>query len=117
MKTPQEVILRPIITEASNDAVADGRYTFEVAVDANKTEIRKACEELFQVKVLKVNTQNLQGKLKRVGRHEGRRPNRKKAVVTIDRNPQPESYLGKGGSAQVVNRKYKTEIEEFGLSL
>lgn len=117
MRSAEEVILRPVITEASTDAAMNGRYTFQVAVDATKPEIRKACEQLFQVKVLKVNTQNIDGKKKRVGQNIGRRSSWKKAVVTIDLDPTPEAYLGKGGEKKLVNRKYKTEIEAFGLNL
>ncbi|MDO5732210.1 MAG: 50S ribosomal protein L23 [Eubacteriales bacterium] len=117
MKTAEQIILRPVITEASTEDAMLGRYTFEVAVDATKPEIRQACEKLFQVKVLKVNTQNLEGKLKRVGQHLGRRKSWKKAIVTIDLDPKATSYLAKGGEKKTINRKYKTEIEEFGLSL
>lgn len=117
MRTAEQIILRPMITEATTEAAAAGRYTFEVAVDATKPEIRKACEQLFQVKVLKVNTQQREGKLKRVGQHVGRRSSWKKAIVTIDLDPSPEAYLAKGGEKKLVNRKYKTEIEAFGLNL
>ena len=67
----QDIILRPVITENSMDGIADRKYTFEVAKDANKIEIAKAVEELFGVKVSKVNTINVDGKLRRYGRFEG----------------------------------------------
>ena len=84
MKTAYDIIKRPIITEQSMAAATDKRYTFEVAKDANKIEIAKACEEIFGVKVAKVNTLNMQGKVKRMGRYpQGRRPAWKKAMVTL----------------------------------
>ncbi|MDD7193767.1 MAG: 50S ribosomal protein L23 [Oscillospiraceae bacterium] len=79
----QDIILRPIITENSMDGIADRKYTFEVAKDANKIEIAKAVEELFEVKVAKVNTINVDGKLRRYGRFEGYTASRKKAIVTL----------------------------------
>ena len=78
-----DVILKPVITEASMDMLADKKYTFKVATDANKVEIKKAVEEIFGVKVDKVTTMNFDGKLKRMGRFEGRRAAYKKAVVKL----------------------------------
>ncbi len=83
MKSAQDIILRPVITENSMDGIADRKYTFDVAKDANKIEIAKAVEELFGVKVSKVNTINVNGKLRRYGRFEGFTASRKKAVVTL----------------------------------
>ena len=84
MKTAYDIIKRPVVTEQSMEAAADKKYTFEVAKDANKIEIAKAVEEIFGVKVAKVNTLNMQGKVKRQGRYpEGRRPAWKKAMVTL----------------------------------
>lgn len=82
-KLAQDIILRPIITENSMDGIADRKYTFEVAKDANKIEIAKAIEELFEVKVAKVNTINVDGKLRRYGRFEGFTASKKKAIVTL----------------------------------
>ena len=83
-KTVQDIIIRPIITEASMDALADRKYTFKVAKTANKIEIKKAVEQLFKdVKVEKVNTMNVHGKKKRMGRNEGYTTAWKKAIVTI----------------------------------
>ena len=79
----QDIILRPVITENSMDGIADRKYTFEVAKDANKIEIAKAVEELFGVKFSKVNTINVDGKLRRYGRFEGYTASRKKAIVTL----------------------------------
>lgn len=114
MRAPETIILKPHITEKSNAEIAQGKYTFVVDPGATKTEIRQAVEKLFQVKVMSVNTINLEGKKKRMGVHEGRRPSWKKAIVKIDTNPQPETYLDKGGKAVSNSKKYKTSIEEFG---
>ena len=83
MKTAHDVIIRPIITEASMSRLADKKYTFEVASDANKIEIKKAVEEIFGVKVEKVNTIRMDGKEKRMGVHIGRRASWKKAMVKL----------------------------------
>ena len=82
-KAAQDIVLRPIITEESMLGTADKKYTFEIAKDANKVEVRKAVEELFDVKVAKVNTMNVNGKLRRYGRFEGYTASWKKAVVTL----------------------------------
>ena len=79
-----DVIVRPVITEQSMAGVADKKYVFMVAIDSNKTEIKAAVEEIFGVKVAKVNTIRMMGKLKRTGRYPaGRRAAYKKAVVTL----------------------------------
>ena len=79
-----DIILRPVITEQSMADVADKKYVFQVAIDANKTEIKAAVEEIFGVKVAKVNTVRMQGKVKRTGAYPaGRRAANKKAVVTL----------------------------------
>ena len=83
MKSPYDVIIKPVITEASMDMLGEKKYTFKVATDANKVEIKKAVEEIFDVKVEKVTTMNFDGKLKRMGRFEGRRAAYKKAVVKL----------------------------------
>lgn len=82
-KLAQDIILRPIITEESMDGTAMKKYTFEVAKDANKIEIKKAIEELFKVEVAKVNTLRIRGKMRRQGRFEGYTASWKKAVVTL----------------------------------
>lgn len=71
MKAAQDIILRPIITENSMAGIASKKYTFKVAKDANKIEIQKAVEQLFGVKVLSVNTMNVRGRNKRMGRSHG----------------------------------------------
>ena len=79
----QDIIIRPLISEKGLDGVADKKYTFIVAKSANKTQIKAAVEKLFSVKVLKVNTVNCKGKLKRMGRNEGYTPDYKKAIVQL----------------------------------
>ncbi|HCR73558.1 MAG TPA: 50S ribosomal protein L23 [Ruminococcus sp.] len=83
MKTAQDIIIKPVITEKSMDSLQEGKYTFKVDKNANKLEIAKAVEELFDVKVAKVNTINCSGKSRRVGRFEGKKPDWKKAIVTL----------------------------------
>lgn len=83
MKNPNEIILRPVITEKSTEGQQMKKYTFRVADDANKIEIAKAIEELFGVKVAKVNTLHVRGRSVRVGRHEGYKSDWKKAIVTL----------------------------------
>jgi len=115
MKTAHDIIIRPVITEKSTGDAAIGKYTFAVATTATKTEVRQACEKLFGVKVRKVNTVNYDGKTKRQGVHQGLTPSWKKAVVTIDTEPQSEEFLTKGGKSSQSQRKFKTTIEEFGF--
>lgn len=113
MKYAEDVIIRPIMTEKTYENIAAGKYTFEVAIDATKLEIKNAVEELFSVKVLKVNTIRYDGKNKRVGVHQGKTKAWKKAIVQIDTNPADNKYLAKGGKETKSNKKYKTEIEEI----
>lgn len=81
--TAYDIVIKPILSEKSYDGIPEKRYTFKVAKSANKTQIKAAVEEIFNVKVAKVNTSNYDGKLKRMGRHEGRTPSYKKAIVTL----------------------------------
>ena len=83
MKTAYDIIIKPIITEQSMEATEDKKYVFQVANDANKIEIKKAVEEIFGVKVEKVNTIRMYGKEKRMGVHIGRRASWKKAMVKL----------------------------------
>lgn len=92
MKAAQDIILRPIITEQSMDNLPNNKYTFQVAKDANKIEIKAAVEELFNVEVVKVNTVNCRGRQKRMGRFVGTTASYKKAVVTV--NPEPKNAKG-----------------------
>jgi large subunit ribosomal protein L23 len=83
MRSPYDVLVKPIITEKAMMDMEEGRYTFRVLTDANKTEIRTAVEEVFGVKVAKVNTMNVKGKVKRQGRFVGKRADWKKAIITL----------------------------------
>lgn len=83
MKAAQDIIIKPIITERSMDLFQAGKYTFKVDKRCNKIEIAKAVEELFNVKVAKVNTMNCNGRQKRVGKFVGKKPDWKKAIVTL----------------------------------
>ena len=83
MKLAQEIILAPVITEESMMGTADKKYTFKVAKDATKVDIKKAVESLFGVKVEKVNTMNVRGQMRRYGRFEGYKASWKKAIVTL----------------------------------
>ena len=83
MKTAQDIILKPVITEKSMDGLQVGKYTFKVAKDATKPEIKKAVEKLFGVEVAKVTTMNVNGKMKRLGRYQGMTASWKKAIVTL----------------------------------
>ena len=83
MKMVQDIIIKPIITEASMDKLAEKKYTFKVAADATKPEIAKAVEELFGVKVAVVNTINMKKKPMRLGVHFGYTSEWKKAIVTL----------------------------------
>ena len=108
---PEEIIVKPIITEKSSTAVAEGKYTFKVAKKATKVQIANAVETLFNVKVLNVNTMTVKGKEKRVGANSGKRPDWKKAIVTINTNPSETSYLTKGGKEVKTDKKYKDSID------
>ena len=108
MRPAQSIIKRPLLTEKSTqlretgggdfsygeDEVYAQKVTFEVATDANKIEVRSAVEKLFNVKVTDVHTQVVRGKRKRVGRYLGRRPTRKKAIVTLKAGDNIEFFEG-----------------------
>lgn len=83
MRDPHDIIIRPIVTEASMNVMAEKKYTFVVDKKSNKTEIKNAVESIFGVKVASVNTMNMTGKKKRMGIHVGKRPDWKKAIVTL----------------------------------
>ncbi|MGI6733754.1 MAG: 50S ribosomal protein L23 [Anaerovoracaceae bacterium] len=95
MKTPYDIILQPVITERSMDDAAKKRYTFKVAVDANKTQVKQAVEEIFGVDVERVNIMNVKGKLKRMGRNVGRTAASKKAIVILtEKSKEIEFFQG-----------------------
>ena len=94
MANVYDIVIRPIITERSMASVADKKYVFEVAKDAGKIEIKNAVEQIFGVKVAKVNTINVSGKAKRMGyRPAGRRPSWKKAVVTLSEDSKSIEFF------------------------
>ncbi|MBI2369945.1 MAG: 50S ribosomal protein L23 [Deltaproteobacteria bacterium] len=95
MRDIHQVLMRPLITEKSTALrEAANQYVFQVAPDANKIEIKQAVEQLFRVKVAKVRTLNIEGKRKRLGRFAGRRPDWKKAVVTLRQGQKIEFFEG-----------------------
>lgn len=95
MRTPYDVILKPVISERSMDDVQERKYTFKVAKDANKTEVKLALQEIFDVEVEKVNIMNVDGKVKRMGRTVGRTPGYKKAIVKLtEKSKEIEFFQG-----------------------
>lgn len=95
MRDPRDIIRRPLITEKANKLKEDfNQYSFEVDRRANKIEIRKAVEALFSVRVVRVQTISNMGKMVRVGRNQGKRPNWKKAVVTLVKGNSIEFFEG-----------------------
>ena len=93
MKDPRDIIKRPVITEDSADLMAEKKYTFEVEPKSNKTEIKQAVELVFDVTVERVNTMNIKGKFKRMGRYGGFRPNRKKAIVQLSEDSKELDFF------------------------
>jgi len=89
VKDPRDIIRRPVITEASTEMMEDRKYVFEVDPRANKVEVKKAIETIFGVKVEKVNTMRVPGKMKRYGRFTGRTPEKKKAIVKLTEDSKP----------------------------
>jgi large subunit ribosomal protein L23 len=94
MKNPRDIIFRPVITEKSTGAMQDSKYTFLVDLKSNKVEIRQAIEAIFKVKVTGVNTVRVMGKTKRMGRNVGKRPDYKKAIVTLAEGQRLEFFEG-----------------------
>ena len=96
MKDPHDIILRPVLTEKAYDGIAEKRYVFEVAMGANKTEIKQALETIFKddgIQVDKVNTLRTMGKIKRQGKYSGRTPEIKKAYVTLKKESKPIQFF------------------------
>ena len=89
----QDIIIRPLLTEKGYDGIADKKYTFIVAKSANKTQIKLAIEQLFNVQVESVNTANCKGKLKRMGRNEGYTPDFKKAIVQLKKDSKAIEFF------------------------
>ena len=95
MKGPHQVVLRPILTEKGTRLKEEGnQYLFRVAKTANKVEIKQAIQQLFKVTVLDVRTARVRGKVKRLGRFQGRRPDWKKAIATLKQGDTIELYEG-----------------------
>ena len=93
MKNARDVILRPIITERTTDMMGDNKYVFEVAPKSNKTEVKQAIEAIFDVKVESVNTMNVKGKPKRMGRYIGKRKDWKKAIIKLSADSKPLEFF------------------------
>ena len=89
----QDIVIRPIITEKAMIGISDNKYTFEVAKSATKIDIARAVEELFKVKVAKVNTVHVRGQLRRQGRSEGYTRSWKKAFVTLTSDSKPIEFF------------------------
>lgn len=95
MRSAYDIILEPVISEQSMDVAADKKYTFKVATDANKTQVKHAIEEIFGVEVTRVNIMNYDGKVKRMGRYVGRTAAYKKAIVTLsEKSKEIEFFQG-----------------------
>lgn len=95
MRTPYDIILKPVISEKSMADVRERKYTFKVAVNANKTQVKMAVEEIFGVNVEKVNIMNVNGKLKKMGKNIGLTASSKKAIVTLtEKSKEIEFFQG-----------------------
>jgi large subunit ribosomal protein L23 len=91
---PFDILRKPLVTEKSTSLLQENKYTFEVDPRANKTEIKQAVQRIFKVKVEKVNTMRVKGKMKRVRNIPGRTPERKKAIVTLRKGDKIEIFEG-----------------------
>jgi large subunit ribosomal protein L23 len=111
----EEVIIRPIITEKSAGAQAQGKYTFKVNKKATKVDVKMAVEKLFGVKVTNVNTIVVKGALKTRNGRRYRTSDWKKAVVTIATEIKPLAYKSKGGKEVKASKKFNTEIKEASM--
>ena len=93
MTFAEDIIIKPVLTEKGYEGVADKKYAFIVKKTATKVDIKLAVEKIFGVKVASVNTVSCKGKLKRMGRHEGYTPDRKKAIVTLKENSKAIEFF------------------------
>jgi large subunit ribosomal protein L23 len=93
MKDPRDTIKRPVITERTTDLMEEKKFTFDVDVKANKTEVKDAIETIFGVKVEKVNIMNYKGKFKRMGRHSGYTNRRRKAIVKLTKDSKDIEFF------------------------
>ena len=96
MKSARDVIIRPVVSEKSYAGLEGGAYTFLVAPDANKTEIKEAIQKIWNVRVISVNTINRKGKTKRTRLGSGKRPDQKRAVVKLASGDTIEIFEAKG---------------------
>lgn len=93
MKNPRDIIKRPVITERTSESIEQLKYVFEVELKANKTEIKQAVEQIFGVKVVKVNTLRMPAKPRRYGRHSGYSSEWKKAIVQLAEGSKPLEFF------------------------
>ena len=91
--TSHDIIRKPVITEKTMAAMADNKYTFIVHIDSNKSQIKRAVEEVFDVKVQNVQTSRTMGKTKRMGVHVGKRADYKKAIVTLTKDSKTIEFF------------------------
>ncbi|MDU4961545.1 MAG: 50S ribosomal protein L23 [Sporomusaceae bacterium] len=94
MTNPRDVLIRPLITEKTTAMMQENKYTFIVPLKSTKVEVRQAVEQIFKVKVLAVNTIRVMGKVKRMGRTAGKRPDFKKAIVKLAEGQRIEFFEG-----------------------
>jgi len=94
MRDIHDVLIKPLVSEKSMLLMEENKYSFQVAKAANKIEIAKAVEELFKVTVVDVTTRNYKGKLKRMNRYQGYRPDTKRAIVTLKEGDKIELFAG-----------------------
>lgn len=94
MRDARDVLKRPVISEKSVGLVEENKYSFWVDTAANKIEIKAAVEKMFKVKVVEVRTMNVLGKMKRVGKSQGKKADRKKAIVTLKAGERIEGFAG-----------------------
>lgn len=94
MKSSYDIIVKPVITEKTVSMMEAGKYTFRVAISANKFEIKKAVQEIFKVDVVNISTMNVRGKLKKQGYSQGMTPSWKKAIVTLKEGQRIEVFEG-----------------------
>lgn len=94
MRDPHDVLVKPMVSEKSMMLMEENKYAFIVNKDANKIEIKHAVEKLFNVSVIEVTTRNQKGKLKRMGRFQGNRPDTKRAIITLKAGDKIQIFEG-----------------------
>jgi len=94
MRNPHDVLIKPMVSEKSTMMMGESKYSFIVDKNANKIEIKYAVESAFNVEVIAVTTRNYSGKIKKMGRYVGRRPNTKRAIVTLTPGQKIEIFAG-----------------------